>query len=346
MAFHIDITPRIFHFKQPAGTSRGVYLTRKSWLLRLTSDEKPGVQAWGECAPLPQLSCDDVPDYENVLHGLCQRFCKTGAIDFSVIQPYPSMLFGLETAVEQLRRNGSTALSDSAFARGKMGIPINGLVWMGTFDEMCIRLDEKLQQGFRCIKVKIGAIDFQHELALLRRIREQFSQAQVELRIDANGAFAPHEALAKLEQLAALDIHSIEQPIRQGQWAEMARLCSLSPVPIALDEELIGINGSVQKAELLDYIRPAFIVLKPSLHGGMSGAAEWIDMARRRDIGSWVTSALESNIGLNAIAHFAAKTYGDAVIMPQGLGTGLLYTDNIPMPLTIKGDRLWFLPSS
>lgn len=242
--------------------------------------------------------------------------------------------------------HGSTALSETPFSRGEEGIPINGLVWMGSFEEMYARLEEKLQQGFHCVKLKIGAIDFSRELELVRHIRKHFSKEQIELRVDANGGFTPENAMQRLRDLAKYDIHSIEQPVKQHQWREMAFLCKESPLPIALDEELIGVNQPEQKARLLDTIHPAYIVLKPSLHGGMMGCREWIRLARERGIGSWITSALESNVGLNAIAHFCAEVYGPHITMPQGLGTGLLYMDNIDRPLEIIGDKLWYLKNS
>ena len=339
--YRIDIEERLLHFKQPAGTSRGVYTTRRSWFLTLSDDA--GRHGVGECAPLPNLSCDDIPDYGEKLRAVCDQFCSSAVIDYDRLRPFPSMLFGLETALQNLHA-GSAKLFETPFGRGEEGIPINGLVWMGTFEEMLSRMEEKMRAGFRCIKLKIGAIDFEQELSLIRRIREQFTKEQIELRVDANGAFKPEEALRRLEQLARYDLHSIEQPIRQGQWDQMARLCRESPLPIALDEELIGVNSRSSKEELLDVISPAYIILKPSLHGGMTGTKEWISMARQRGIGSWITSALESNVGLNAIAHLTALVYGSHIAMPQGLGTGLLFTDNIDMPIEIRGDRLWFLP--
>lgn len=338
----IKISERTLHFKQPAGTSRGVYNTRQSWYIELSSDENPDVKGIGECATLPDLSCDAVPEYEKVLRAVCRQFENSESIDYNMLRPYPSILFGLETALAQYRAGGSAALFDTPFARGEEGITINGLVWMGTFEEMYARLEEKLKAGFHCVKLKIGAIDFGREIELIRHIREHFTKEQIELRVDANGGFTPEDALTKMEQLARYDIHSIEQPIRQHQWSEMARLCRESPLPIALDEELIGVNMKAMKEELLDTIRPSYIILKPSLHGGMHGCEEWIALARERGIGSWITSALESNVGLNAIAHFAAKIYGPNVRMPQGLGTGQLFTDNIPMPIEIRGDKLWF----
>lgn len=342
--YHIDISTRVFHFKEPAGTSRGVYRTRTSRFIRLTCDDLPGVVGVGECAPLPQLSCDDLPDYDTLLRCHCDDVCARGGIDVDALRDVPSMLFGLETAWRQLQAGGSTALSDTPFARGEEGIPINGLVWMGDYETMAARLEQKLEQGFSCVKIKIGAIDFADEMALIGRLRDRYGSDRIELRVDANGAFSPAEAMDRLHRLATCDIHSIEQPIRAGQWQEMARLCEVSSLPIALDEELIGVNTLERKRDLLDTIRPQYIILKPSLHGGMAGCREWIALARKRGIGSWITSALESNVGLNAIAHLAAEVYGPAITMPQGLGTGQLFTDNIDMPIAIRGDRLWYLP--
>ena len=331
-----NIQERTLHFKQPAGTSRGVYTTRKIWLVYLSDGKKTGM---GECAPLPDLSCDVRNDYEEVLEGFCQKLCESGEIDYEAMHDYPSMLFGLETALLNLQHGD--IMFDTAFSRGEVGIPINGLVWMGNYDEMLQRMEEKLEKGFRCVKLKIGAIDFDQELDLVKRIRDRFSFHEVELRLDANGAFPYEEALYKLELLSQYAIHSIEQPIKAQQWALMAELCRESPLPIALDEELIGVNDPEMKHHMLNIIKPRYIILKPSLHGGMQGCREWIKTARDMGIGSWITSALESNIGLNAIAQFAADVYGDHITMPQGLGTGQLFTDNIPMPLEIRGDKLW-----
>ena len=305
---------------------------------------------------MPDLSCDARPDYREVLEKVCEDFCQrqesqkgqSPSDSFEALRPYPSMLFGIETALLDLRSNlspltsdHSSLLFDTAFTRGEVGIPINGLVWMGSYDEMLKRMEEKLEKGFRCVKLKIGAIDFDQELDLIKRIRDRFSFHEVELRLDANGAFKFEEALYKLELLSQYAIHSIEQPIKAGQWAYMAELCRESPLPIALDEELIGVNDPEMKRHMLNIIKPRYIILKPSLHGGMMGCREWIETAREMGIGSWITSALESNIGLNAIAQFASDVYGDNITMPQGLGTGQLFTDNIPMGLEIRGDRLW-----
>ena len=338
--YSVKITPRTFHFQHPAGTSRGIYTERKSWMLEMTNDDLPGRKGIGECAPLPELSCDDIPEYEKTLRAVCDRFEQEGAIDYPMMRPYPSMLFGLETALLNLQ-SGSDILFDNDFSRGKVGITINGLVWMGDYDTMLRRIEEKLQQGFHCIKLKIGAIEFEKELDMVKRIRERFSHHEVQLRVDANGGFTFDEALYKLELLAQYAIHSIEQPIKAKQWGYMAELCRESPLPIALDEELIGINIPEMKAHVLNIIKPAYIVLKPSLHGGMKGVREWVDIANRQGIRSWITSALESNVGLNAVAQLAADIYGTSGIMPQGLGTGQLFTDNIPMRLEVKGEKLY-----
>lgn len=337
--FQTRIIKKQLHFKQPAGTSRGVYTTRNVWyiLLTATDSRQYGV---GECAPLPALSCDDLPSYDEILANACKDFEKTGQIDREALLPYPSILFGLETALLHFQVR-SLQFRQTPFSQGKAGIPINGLIWMGNFDEMYRRIEEKMEKGFRCIKLKIGAIDFEKELELLSHIRRHFTPQQIELRVDANGAFTPADAPEKLRRLSQFHLHSIEQPIRAGQWNEMAALCASTPLPIALDEELIGINKRERKIELLDTVRPQYIILKPSLHGGISGSEEWMELAAERGIGSWVTSALESNIGLNAIAQWCAALQPT---LPQGLGTGMLFTDNVAYPLHIEGDCLWFHP--
>ncbi|MFV0402683.1 MAG: o-succinylbenzoate synthase [Bacteroides graminisolvens] len=336
--YNIQITPRLLHFKQPAGTSRGVYNTRKVWYIEISSMENPSIKGIGECAPLPNLSCDDVPQYEEVLQQACSRVAREGNIPTESLRNYPSILFGLETALRHYE-TGSLALWDTPFSRGEAGIPINGLIWMGNFEEMYRQIEAKMEAGYRCIKLKIGAIDFDAELTLLKHIRSRFSVKDIELRVDANGAFSPAEAMHKLDALSKLDLHSIEQPIRAGQWEEMARLTARTPLPIALDEELIGHNAPEIKKELLSAIRPQYIILKPSLHGGICGSNEWIAEAEKQNIGWWVTSALESNIGLNAIAQWCATLHN---ALPQGLGTGQLFTDNIDLPLEIRKDCLWF----
>ena len=337
--YTIKIAPRRLHFKQPAGTSRGSYTTRDVWYLHLTSDKYPDRVGIGECAPLPKLSCDDMQGYESVLAHICNEVTEQGGFSVESLRDYPSILFGLETAFRHLER-GCFELWDTPFSRGEVGIPINGLIWMGDYKKMLEQIEAKMAVGFRCIKLKIGAINFEEELALLRFIRSHFSAKEVELRVDANGAFAPADAMEKLKRLAELDLHSIEQPIRAGQWEDMARLTAETPLPIALDEELIGINIPERKQCLLDSVHPQYIILKPSLHGGMAGGNEWIREAEKRNIGWWITSALESNIGLNAIAHWCA-TFNNP--LPQGLGTGALFTNNVDMPLEVRKDSLWYL---
>lgn len=344
--YKITARPRLLYFKQPAGTSRGVYTTRTSWYVCITSDDIPGRQGIGECAPLPALSCDDRPDYESLLYKACESLAQSGWLDTEALSSYPSILFGLETALRHFE-TGQFALWDTPFSRGETGIPINGLIWMGDYKKMLEQIEIKLETGFRCVKLKIGAIDFEQELALLKHIRNRFPADKLELRVDANGAFQPQDALKKLCRLAEYNLHSIEQPIRAGQWQEMAALVRNSPIPIALDEELIGLNTPRQKQALIETIKPDYIILKPSLHGGMSGGMEWIRLTD--DIlgsasGSprwWITSALESNIGLNAIAQWCATLNNP---LPQGLGTGSLFTNNVEMPLSIRQDCLWFQP--
>lgn len=345
MALRISVAPRTFHFKQPAGTSRGVYTERHVWYVTITSPEEPRLFGMGECAPLPDLSCDAAPDYGERLLALCREAERSHRFDAEALRPFPSMLFGLETAclsAQASLRGDYRRLFATPFSDGEAGIRINGLVWMGRYEEMLQRMEAKLEAGFRCVKLKIGAIDFEDELELLRRLRQRFSPADVELRVDANGAFSPSEAPAKLERLAAYGLHSIEQPIRAGQWAEMARLCRTTPLPIALDEELIGLHNPQEKEALLDEVRPQYVILKPSLHGGLGGAEEWMDAARRRGIGYWVTSALETNVGLNAIAQWTATLTDIPHTLTHGLGTGQLFTDNYDgIPLHIDGECLW-----
>lgn len=346
--YKIWITSRLLHFKQPAGTSRGTYTTRQVWYVSI-ADGETGRWGIGECAPLPDLSCDNHPNYALLLRSACDSLAQTGRINrelLRLLRPYPSILFGLETALAHLEA-GSLALWDTPFSRGEAGIPINGLIWMGDYKRMQEQIDVKLNAGYRCVKLKIGAIDFEQELALLKRVRQDFKADTLELRVDANGAFSSYEVLDKLRRLAECDLHSIEQPMRPGQWEEMAELIARSPIPIALDEELIGHNSLAEKRKLLHAIVPHYLVLKPSLHGGIQGCTEWIKLAETC-MGStperpkwWITSALESNVGLNAIAHWCA-TLGNP--LPQGLGTGLLFTDNVEMPLTIRKDCLWFSP--
>lgn len=349
-SFQVSLRPATLIFKQPAGTSRGVYRERKLWYIELRDEHHPSLIGMGECAPLPQLSCDDVPEYQDVLRETA-RFVEThGAIPFEKLRNYPSILMGFETAFRSFEASRSTGspflLYDTPFSRGEVGITINGLVWMGSFEEMFERMEEKLAAGFRCVKLKIGAIDFERELALLHALRERNTAQDLEIRVDANGAFSATNAMEHLHRLAPYNLHSIEQPIAAGQWDEMAKLCRETPIPIALDEELIGINTLSEKAKLLDTIRPQYIILKPSLHGGFIGSDEWIALAKERGMGYWATSALESNIGLNAIAQWCSthlSSISEEAILPQGLGTGQHFENNHEsVTLAVEGEKLWF----
>lgn len=324
------------HFKVPVGTSRGVLTDKDTYFIRIWDDKCPEVVGIGECALFRGLSAEDLPEYESKLAEVCHRI---HAIESTDLQGWSSIRFGVEMALADLANGGKQIYFLSDFIEGKKRIEINGLIWMGEQKMMLRQIEEKLQAGFHCLKLKIGAIDFEAELALLRYIRQHFSQKEVELRVDANGAFTPDEALQKLEILSCFDIHSIEQPIRQGQWAEMTRLCQKSPLAIALDEELIGVESVEQKRFLLDTISPSYVILKPALCGGFGGAMEWIRLAEERHIDWWVTSALESNIGLNALAQWVATLL---VNKPQGLGTGQLYTNNLPSPIFQEGEKLGY----
>lgn len=329
----------ILNFKRPGGTSRGVLTQKETWFLIV---EKNGKTGYGECGILRGLSIDDRSDYGEKIEWLCQNINKDPEFLLKELTEFPSIQFGLETALQSLKSENPFVLFDSDFTRGKKGIRINGLIWMGEKSFMKEQIESKLEEGFSCIKLKIGAIEFEKELDLLDFIRSQFTSEQLELRVDANGAFSPLEAPEKLKQLSSFELHSIEQPIKQGHQKEMAELCAATPLPIALDEELIGVFGTHEKRELLQQIKPQYIILKPSLVGGFSGTDEWIRLAEENNIGWWITSALESNIGLNAIAQFTAVKNTS---MPQGLGTGSLYTNNIPSPLLVMGEELTYRPN-
>lgn len=324
----------ILDFRFTAITSRDRMNRKETFFIKIFDENTPHIFGIGECALFRGLSCDDRPDYESMLESVCRDIDRYVA-DTSLLADFPSIRIGVETALLDLRNHGRRIIFPSAWTEGKEALVINGLVWMGDKALMAERIKDKASNGFHCIKLKIGGINFNDEIDLLRLIREICPDVQ--LRLDANGAFLPHTALRQLEQLAEYNIHSIEQPIRQGQWEEMARLCRLSPIPIALDEELIGINRRERKIEMLDTINPQYIILKPTLCGGFSGSDEWIHLAHERNIGWWATSALESNIGLNAISQWVA-TYTPTI--PQGLGTGQLYHNNIPSPLRLDGERL------
>ncbi len=328
---------QILPFIKPVITSRGKYESRPVWLLFL---EENGITGIGECAPLPGLSRETPEQVENLLKEIIAApEVFTGRPE--LLSKVPSVRFALEMAWLGLRQGGKQVLFPSLFTDGQQGIPVNGLIWIGEKDDQKRQIREKLETGFRCIKLKIGALRFEEELELLEALRTEGCSYALTLRVDANGAFKPEEALAKLERLAHFEIHSIEQPIAPGNPEQMARLCNETPVPIALDEELIGINSREAKEELLDTIRPHFLVLKPSLHGGFAGCNEWIELAEQRSVGWWITSYLESAIGLNAIAQW---TFTKQVTVHQGLGTGQLFRNNFDSPLELRGEKLWFNP--
>jgi len=326
----------ILNFKRPSGTSRGILKTKETWFIILTKNGKQGI---GECGILRALSIDDRLDYEEKLKWVCKNISLGLEKLLIEIFEFPSIQFGLEQAFLSLQSQTTFELFPSEFTSGEKSIPINGLVWMGTKEFMRTQIKEKIASGFSCIKMKIGAIDFETELELLTSIRKEFSSKEIELRVDANGGFAPNEALEKLKRLSELEIHSIEQPIKQGQFEEMAFLCEKTPLPIALDEELIGVFSVTKKQEILQIIQPQFIILKPSLIGGFKGSEEWIKEAKKLNISWWITSALESNVGLNAIAQFTFTLQNN---MPQGLGTGGLYTNNFDSPLEIQKGNLQY----
>ncbi|RRO12282.1 o-succinylbenzoate synthase [Flavobacteriaceae bacterium 14752] len=326
-------------FKQASGTSRGILREKKTYFLILEDGQNKGI---GECGLFEGLSYDDRPDYEDKLSWVCEHI-ELG-LDELLKQTidFPSIQFGLEIAFLSLQAKDNFELFPSKFAQGQDKIAINGLIWMGEKPFMKSQIEDKIQEGFRCVKLKIGAIDFEEELALLKYIRQEFSAQDIELRVDANGAFEPHQALEKLNRLSEYDLHSIEQPIKPGQWETMAELCKKTPLDIALDEELIGVQNVTKRQNLLQTIQPQYIILKPSLVGGFEQSKMWMTMADQNHIGYWITSALESNIGLNAIAQF---TYSLGLKRPQGLGTGSLFTNNIKSPLEVKGEYLTYNPN-
>jgi len=326
----------ILQFKLPGGTSRGVLHTKETFFLKIIKDQNVGI---GECAVFKGLSVDDRPDYEEKLQWLCDHIHLDKEFLLNELLEFPSIQFGLEQALLSLKSKDPFELFPSGFTKGTDSISINGLIWMGDKTFMQKQIKEKLQSGFTTIKLKIGAIDFNTELDLLRNIRKEFSVNDIELRVDANGAFHPKEALEKLKQLSEFQIHSIEQPIKAGQWDEMAGLCEKTPLAIALDEELIGVFKRSDKEKMMQNIRPQYIILKPSLIGGFQGTDEWIDISQKNKIDWWITSALESNIGLNAIAQY---TYTLQNKMPQGLGTGSLFTNNFISPLIVKNGALFY----
>jgi o-succinylbenzoate synthase len=352
MAWHLAIIPHLLQFRFDARTSRGAMQQHQVYYLKLSDTRQPLLYGIGECAPLPGLSPEHRPDFGQALAAevkVINSWLNSNDINAfesviyqEALKVFPSLVFALETAWQDLRHQGRKMLYPGPFTAGEQGIPINGLVWMGDKHFMQEQIQKKLDQGYRCLKLKIGGLDFATELALLEAIRKTAGPAELTIRLDANGAFSPGQALERLGQLAVYGIHSIEQPIRQGQPEAMAALARQSPIPIALDEELIGVPGREAKTALLAAIQPQYIILKPTLLGGMGATAEWITLAEEKGLGWWITSALESNIGLNAISQFTASY---PVQMEQGLGTGQLYHNNIASPLCIRSGHLFYDPA-
>jgi O-succinylbenzoate synthase len=337
----------ILDFKFEAGTSRGILKQKNTWFIKLSDEKNPTVVGIGECGPLVGLSPDDRPDFESKLTKTClsiSNYSFEELIDCSLLEKFklelfPSILFGIETALLDYKNKGCRIIFPSSFTEKSTAIPINGLIWMGNEKFMQQQLEEKLQQNYNCIKIKIGALDFETELNLIKSIRKNYSPEQITIRLDANGAFSFDDAKEKIKILSEYHIHSIEQPIKAGQTEKMRLLCADTNIPIALDEEIIGIKSKSEKQEILDTIKPQYIILKPTLVGGLAMTKEWIDLAEERNINWWITSALESNIGLNAIAQFTATLNPK---IPQGLGTGQLYHNNIDSPLTIRKGNLYY----
>ena len=324
----------LLEFKRPSGTSRGVLLTKETYILEISDNDKKGV---GECAIFRGLSFDDKPNYEEKLNWLCENIHESFDFLKEELKQFPSIWFGYEQAILNLK-NGENIYFPSEFTEGKSSITINGLIWMGDVAYMQEQIQDKLENGFHCIKLKIG-VNWESEHEVIKKLRQKFSKDQLELRVDANGAFDKNTAKLVLQQLADLDIHSIEQPIKAGNWEDMSKLCTETPTPIALDEELIGVFDFNEKKKLLETINPQYIILKPALVGGFEGCNEWISLSEEQNIGWWITSALESNIGLNAIAQY---TFTKKSSMPQGLGTGALFVNNFESSLELKNELLWF----
>lgn len=330
---------KVFQFAFKARTSRGLMKDKTSWFIKLWDDAHPEIIGMGECGPLPGLSTDDRPDFEEILGDAISKLnqlqhSNTPTLQnlYNIVPPnFPSITFGLETAFLDLQHGGKRLIYKNEFSSGKQ-IPINGLVWMGDLDFMMNQINQKIAQGFNCIKLKVGGLDFDRECDVLQYIRKRYFKNDIIIRLDANGAFKIDDVLYKLTELAKYNIESIEQPIKPGL-PEMEELCRKSPIPIAFDEELIGIASVEEKRELLTRLKPKYIILKPTLHGGFKGCAEWIEIATSLNIGWWITSALESNIGLNAICQFASEY---DLKLHQGLGTGMIYSNNIESPLRVE----------
>jgi len=337
-----EFVPYQLKFKRPGRTSRGVMTDRNIWLLKVYEKDYPELAGYGEVAPLPGLSIDTPQMVEDALIDVCVKINQFEKLISGELDKYPSVHFALEQALLDLKNNGDKILFPSKFTQGQELIKTNGLIWMGEPDYMIDQINEKINAGFRCIKLKVGSLDFDDEVRIIEQVRDVFGYHDLIIRLDANGAFHTDDALHYLEQLAPFEIHSIEQPIKAGQWDEMAELCQMSPIPVALDEECIGAITKEDKEDILDNITPSFIILKPSLLGGFQQCEEWIELAEQRDVSWWITSALESSVGLNAIAQW---TFTKQNPIHQGLGTGQLFTNNFDSPLYMDTENLMYDPS-
>tara|TARA_B100001093_G_C26833075_1_gene1017059 strand:+ start:837 stop:1886 length:1050 start_codon:yes stop_codon:yes gene_type:complete len=321
-------------FINPSGTSRGILHDRPSWFIKIYYQDNPSIYGIGECGPIKGLSIDSIDKINNKLVELKENINDIKKVN---LKQFPSIVFGLESALIDLKNGGKRILFNNGFSKGKKEIKINGLIWMGEPSFMIQQIKEKIDLGFSCLKLKIGALNFNQELEIIKQIRKKFSDKNLELRVDANGSFKAKDALVKLKELSKYKMHSIEQPIEINQLKELKELCKLSPIAIALDEELIKIRNDEEKKELIEYVMPHYLILKPSLLGGFKQTKKWIDIAEQKKIKWWITSALESNIGLNAIAQFCAEF---KINLPQGLGTGNLFNNNFPSPLSLNGEML------
>ena len=341
-----------YTFKTPAGTSRGVMTSKPAHFIEV---DVQGLRGQGECGLLPGLSVDDRPDYREQLELFCRAlnalsdatwadWASRGRLDPQWARAWvewPSLVFAAEQALlswaDRARGGDGTRQADTAFARGEAGIPINGLLWMGSSCYLHDQSEARLTEGFRCLKMKVGALDFAAECDVLRHNRSLDSS--LELRVDANGAWAGDLALERMKALREFNLHSIEQPCPPSDRAGLKAAASSGTLPVALDESLIGVHRSADRDALLDEIQPHFIVLKPSLLGGMASSEDWISRARARGINYWVTSALEGSVGLSALAQWAS-TLPDLQGY-QGFGTGSLYTNNLPARTEVRQGQLW-----
>ena len=344
MPLQASFFKKVFKFNFKARTSRGLMKDKTSWFIKLWDSQASSVFGLGECGPLPGLSIDAGPDFESLLTGIISQFNEARLqqpmfeeISKFVPQSLPSVVFGFETAMLDLHHGGQRIIYKNNFGEGQP-IPINGLIWMGDMDFTMGQINTKIAEGFKCIKLKVGGLDFDRECDVLHYVRKRYFRENITIRVDANGAFKLDEALYKLEQLAKFNVHSIEQPIKPGQ-EEMEELCRKSQVPVAFDEELIGKHTQQEKIAMLQHLKPQFIVLKPTLHGGLKGCAEWITIAEKLGIGWWITSALESSVGLNAICQFTANYKTD---LYQGLGTGMIYENNFESPLEVREGNIYY----